>query len=522
MDLQHLLKSKRKKYYTTGSNKETYWLTRFFLLRGLGFLYFLVFFPIIHQFEALLGENGLLPVSLHLQRYSSYFDDSWFTYWKLPTLFWISATDHFAVTLAYVGLALSIVVICGYANAFIMFFLWLLQLSFLHVGQTFWSFGWETNLLEIGFLGIFLCPLFDGRPFSIRFPPSKIIMLLYRWVLFRLMFGAGLIKLRGDSCWSDLTCMNFHFETQPIPNPLSPYFHFLPDFFLKGLVLFNHFVELGIPWLLFLPFPLISAIAGVFFILLQLGVIVGGNYAWINYITLVMIIPCFDDRFLKKFTPNFIKENFIYIAKYRNVKWYQSVVVLCLTSLIVFLSYKPVMNLIGPRQVMNTSYDQFHIVNSYGVFGSITKKRFEIIIKGTKDSVIDQNTDWQEYEIPCKPGDIYKTPCSRAPYHYRLTWQIWFAAMGSYHYNPWLVYFVYKLLEGDKGALSLLEKNPFPMDLPKYIKLDLYHYQFADPKNKEGSWYTRKFVREYLPPLSLESNFLKNYIRSKGWSKVSH
>ncbi|TDJ06570.1 MAG: lipase maturation factor family protein, partial [Deltaproteobacteria bacterium] len=431
---------------------ETYWLTRFVYLRFLGLIYVCVFLPLIFQYQGLLGEKGLLPISPYLERIKEYYGASF--WWDLPTLFWLSQADPFALALAYLGLILALVVLLGYANSIILFTLWLLQLSFLHVGQTFWGFGWETNLLEIGFLSIFFAPFLNGKPFNKNYPPSKIIIWLFRWSLFRLIFGAGLIKLRGDACWTELTCLNYHYLTQPIPNPLSPFFHFLPEWFSKFSVLFNHFMELVVPWFLIFSFR-IRTLAGILFLIFQFSIIITGNYAWINYLTLLMIIPCFDDRALKFMFPQKLLLKWQEVKGIKITNSLQKLTILLLLVFIIVLSYQPLLNLLGPRQVMNTSYDQFHFVNSYGVFGSVTKKRHELIIMGTRDVEITPQTKWLEYEIPCKPGDPLIMPCIRSPYHYRLTWQIWFAAMGRQENSPWMAHLVYKLLIGEPSTLSL-------------------------------------------------------------------
>ena len=502
------MKDKIKKFLT--SEDENTFLTRFWLLRGLGLIYFCAFFPLLFQFKALLGQDGLLPLSLHLENIHNYYGTP-LSWWKLPTLFWINNSDTFALFLAYLGTTLAIVVIFGFANSIIMALLWLLQISFYHVGQTFWSFGWETNLLEIGFLAIFLPPFLNPRPFKNNPPPSTILFFFYRWALFRVMLGSGLIKLRGHECWTKLTCLNYHFETQPIPGPLSSFLHFLPENLLKGGVLFNHFSELIVPWLLFFPAPF-RHFAGIIFLIFQVGIMISGNYAWINYLTIVMVIPCFNDNILKKVTPKIILNKLQ--NKKQSLKPSRKVTLTILTILLLLLSYRPLKNLIGPKQIMNTSYDQFHLVNSYGLFGGVTTKRYEIILKGTRDKKITPQTKWIEYSIPCKPGDIEKRPCFISPYHYRITWQIWFAAMGSYQHNPWLVHWVYKILHGNKLALSLLETNPFGNLPPTFIKADLYLYKF----NKSGpEWYKRELINIYLPPLSKNHLGLQKFILQNSW-----
>jgi hypothetical protein len=159
---------------------------------------------------------------------------------------------------------------------------------------------------------------------------------------------------------------------------------------------------------------------------------------------------------------------------------------------------------------MNTSYDQFHLVNSYGVFGSIGKERYEVIVEGSNDGI-----NWKEYEFPCKPGDVNEMPCIRSPYHYRITWQIWFAAMGDYTQSPWMVHLIYKLLKGDNKVLGLLSHNPFETMPPKYIRVERYRYRFKGLWEK--GWYNRDRAGVYLPVFSLESEPLLKYVIEKGW-----
>jgi hypothetical protein len=382
--------------------------------------------------------------------------------------------------------------------------LWVFYLSFMNVGQTFYSFGWESLLLEVGFLAIFL-----GS--SDTSPPTVIIWLL-RWVLFRLMFGAGLIKLRADPCWKDLTCMFYHYETQPLPNPLSWFFHRLPPLVHKGAVLFNHFVEVIVPFGFFSPLRIICYIAGGFTILFQTLLILSGNLSWLNYITLLLCVPCFDDAFLSKFIP-------IKIPEIEPMSGIREGILIAFTAGILLLSIKPTMNLFSRRQLMNSSFEPFHLVNTYGAFGSVTRERMEIIFEGTEDLYPSISTKWKEYEFKAKPGDVKKMPRIVAPYHYRLDWLMWFAAMSDYRHYPWLLNFSAKLLKNDPQTLSLIGKNPFPNVPPKYVRAELYLYRFTTPeeKKKTGQWWNRTRVAGYLPPLSLDNEGFQEALKDMGW-----
>ena len=479
-----------------------YWLTRFCFQRALGFVYFIAFLIVVNQFHPLLGSRGLLPARLFLKRVE---------FWETPSLFWFNCSDSFISVVGWIGLFLSVLAVTGLSDRFGIFFsvtvwalLWLFYLSFVNLGQVFYGFGWETLLLETGFLAIFFG--------SSDMAPPKIIIWLLRWVLFRIILGAGLIKIRGDECWRNLTCMYYHYETQPLPNPLSWYFHWLPRWFHRLETLSTHFVELIVPWGVFIPSSLIAASAGALIAVFQILLIFSGNLSWLNYITLVLCIPCFDDRILSRIIPIQIPS----VTPIPGV--YQSILIL-LTGLILLLSILPAINLFSRRQMMNASFEPLHIVNTYGAFGSVTKQRTEIIIEGTDDSVITSATQWRAYEFKGKPGNVSRAPCIVSPYHWKLDWQMWFAAMTDYLYHPWILNLVAKLLEGDQAALSLIADNPFPEDPPKYIRAELYLYQFTNSKEKRktGNWWKRSYVRQYLPPLSLHSYAFRELLREQGW-----
>jgi len=480
-------------------NTSDFWLTRFVFLRFLGFVYFIAFLSLLRQVIPLLGENGLTPARHYLTALRPQFKNKLFAFWKLPTLFWFYISDKLLRLLAWLGLILSLIVLFGFANVFILLALWLIYLSFVHVGQVWYGYGWETELLETGFLAIFLVPLINPSPFPSFATPVATIWLLL-WLTFRVHFGAGLIKLRADSCWKDLTCLYYHFETQPLPNPLSRYFHFLPKAMLRVGVLWTHFAQLIAPIFLFIPgFPRI--IAGIILLVFQIILILSGNLSFLNIISIVAILAAFNDAFLASVLPSFIVEKANEAAA--SVVYNPHYAAWIFFAIAVVLSIPVVKNLFLKYQLMNASFNQFHLMNTYGAFGSVGKKRYELVVKGTHAAEITPETSWKEYEFIAKPGNPKRKLPIIAPYQPRIDWQIWFAAMQSPEQNPWLIYFIWKLLHNDKDALSLISHNPFPHTPPKHIRVDLYLYKFARPGSREV-WH-RKHISTWLPPLSKES-----------------
>lgn len=494
-----------------------YWLTRIIFLRFLGLIYFIAFFSLSHQIEPLIGENGLLPARQYLDRVKSHSGEGLNSFKVVPTIFWADCSDATLISACRAGVALSLLLVMGFDNALLLAALWVIYSSLVNVGQLFYGYGWEMLLLETGFLAIFLCPLLRGTMVPERTPASRVVMFLFRWVLFRVMFGAGLIKLRGDECWWDLTCLIYHYETQPLPNPLSWYLHQMPPAFHKFGVLWNHFIELIVPFFLFGPRRLRIA-GGILLAAFQATLILSGNLSWLNWLTLALCIPCFDDRFWSLFFPKTLVERVRKLPKAHKGMTVRGCVIAGLTLLVSYLSINPVINLFSSRQAMNRSFDPFHLVNTYGAFGHVGKQRFEILLQGTYDAAIRDSTPWLEYEFKGKPGDVSRRPVVVAPYQYRLDWQIWFAAIHqNYQADPWLVHFIYKLLRGDPGALSLLAKNPFTDGPPRFIRAELYLYRFTRFEDKTDAWWNRERVGSYLIPVSLDNPKLIQFLQSRGW-----
>ena len=472
----------------TGLEAPDYWLARLVFQRALAAIYLIAFLVAARQFAPLLGERGLLPVPEFVRAVP---------FRSSPSLFHFWYSDRLFAAVAWGGVVVSAAALLGLPDAWpipltmlLWAALWAAYLSIVNVGQTFYSFGWETLLLETGFLAIFLGPAWTA-------PPLTLIWLL-RWLLFRVEFGAGMIKIRGDRCWRDLTCLYYHHETQPMPNPLSWYFHHLPKTLHRAEVLGNHFAQLVVPFFLFFPQP-IATIAGVVILITQSWLLLSGNFSWLNVLTMTLAIASLDDAALGRvltLEPHWIATD----------SWHAWLVV-GVTIVVLLLSYRPARNLLSRHQLMNTSFDPLHLVNTYGAFGSITKERYEIAIEGTDEPVLTPSTTWLEYEFKAKPGDVRRRPPQYAPYHLRLDWLMWFAAMSSPMYHPWFVPLVVKLLEADPATLRLLRTDPFAGARPRFIRATLYLYRFTTPREHRESraWWVRSRVDEYLRPVSLRA-----------------
>ncbi|RUP00993.1 MAG: lipase maturation factor family protein [Mycobacterium sp.] len=458
------------------------------LERGVAAIYLVAFVAAARQFRALIGERGMLPVPVHLAKRS---------FWRAPSIFHLRYSDRLFAGVAWFGAAVAAATVGGldlvplWAAVAMWATLWVLYLSIVNVGQVWYGFGWESLLLETGFLMIFLG--------NAQVAPPVLTLWLVRWLLFRVEFGAGLIKMRGDSCWRDLSCLDYHHETQPMPGPLSWFFHHLPRPLHRIEVAGNHFAQLVVPFGLFAPQPFASIAAAVI-VVTQLWLVASGNFAWLNWLTIFLAFSAVDVGSVAVL---------VHVGAFGAVPnppvWFV-VPVIAVTALMLVLSYWPVRNMLSPGQRMNMSFNAFHLCNTYGAFGSISRIRQEVVIEGTSDAGAE--TAWQEYEFKGKPTALRRLPRQFAPYHLRLDWLMWFAAISPGYALAWMTAFLHRLLRNDPETLKLLRRNPFPDSPPRYVRAQLYRYRFTTPAElrRDHAWWHRTLIGSYVPPMSLRSS----------------
>ncbi|WP_409430514.1 lipase maturation factor family protein [Mycobacterium sp. SMC-16] len=457
-----------------------YWFSRLVLERGIAGVYLIAFLCAARQFRALLGAQGMLPIPRYLSAVS---------FRQAPSIFHWHYSDRFFAAVAWSGAALSTALVAGagdlvplWAAMLVWLLLWMLYLSIVNVGQRWYAFGWESLLLEAGFLAVFLS--------NDSVAPPVLVIWLARWLVFRTEFGAGLIKLRGDRCWRDLTCLYYHHETQPMPGPLSWFFHHLPKPLHRVEVAVNHVTQLVVPFGLFAPQP-IATVAGAIVVVTQLWLVISGNYAWLSWLTMVLAFSAIAGP--------------LPTATLAAPPAWFVVLIIGFSVLVVVLSYWPVRNLLSPQQRMNASFDPLHLVNTYGAFGSIGRIRREVVIEGTADAEITDETVWQEYEFKGKPGAVGKLPRQWAPYHLRLDWMMWFAAISPTYGRQWFAGLLERLLRGDTATLKLLRHNPFPESPPIYVRAQMFRYRYSTPSElrHDRVWWHRAPEGEYFPPVTL-------------------
>jgi hypothetical protein len=442
----------------------------------------------------------------------------------LPTLLWLAShrnrLNPWLDGVALTGLALSTCVLArGAANVPLLATLWLLQKSLQTVGGPWYVYGWETQLAELTFHALFLVPFWSLKAVP-PLPVSSIVVWTIRWHLFRVMLGSGLIKFRsGDLKWKKLTAMDYFYETQPVPNPLTRYMHWMPKLWHKMEVLLNHFVECVAPWLLLVPGlpPGWRRGAGLTQMVFQGILISTGNLSFLNWLTMVPAILCLDDALVAGlFRPVTRALAASYSLPPVRPGWFtpaaavtvlptmpivRQLVNVAFLALIARLSIPVVRNLLSPNQAMIASYDPFRLVNSYGAFGVVGEVREEWIISASPDM-----DGWEEYDFCVKPGDVNATPRFRSPYHHRLDWQIWLAAQLRFvEQSPWLYTFLAKLLQSDPATIRLIQKDPFANATvrPQYIRVDAYRYTFH--KSSDGPYWDRTFLRRVYPTQGLAS-----------------
>jgi len=517
-----------------GATPATYFVGRWLFLRLLGVVYLIAFLSLWVQIEGLVGSAGILPLGDYLDWIRQHAGADRFL--QAPTLLWIGHSDGMLDALCGAGVLLAFLLVAGVATIPALFLLWAVYLSLVIGGQTFLSFQWDVLLLEAGFCALFLAPAtLRPRPPWLEPAPSAAGLWLLRLLLFKLLFLSGIVKLISlDRTWWELTALDYHYFTQPLPTWTSWYAHQLPGWFQKLSILLMYVIEIAVPFLIFFS-RLWRRLACVALVFLQLLIAFTGNYGFFNLLTVVLCVLLLDDALLLRLVPRRWRPA---SAPRPGVGMWQGLVASrdprrlarALPTLMV-LTLIGVSGLTFVREMVRTepaegiggivgalfrgadryvlSWGQpyvlrwtrpFRTINGYGLFRGMTTARPEIVFEGSLDG-----RTWMAYEFKWKPGAVTRRPVFIAPHQPRLDWQMWFAALSPRRAAPWLQGLTLRLLEGSPEVLELLGGNPFPDRPPRYVRAIAYRYQFTTPgeKRKDGAWWSRKRVRVLLGPVSL-------------------
>ncbi|MEM9196000.1 MAG: lipase maturation factor family protein [Myxococcota bacterium] len=468
--------------------------------RGLGVVFAVAFLSYAVQLRALFGREGLAPAGAFLERVDA---APHLGFWDFPGIGWVfhrlgGLDDAGLIAICVLGGIGALMLIVGALPRIGVLLAWAAYLSLVNTGFPFTAFQWDTLLLEVGLASVFVLP-FRGRR-DLSFEPPALARFVIAFLLFRLMFRSGLVKLQSsDEYWTGLRALEVHYETQPLPTLLGYVAHQLPDAVHGISCLLMFVIELGVPFLLFVPRRFARVSAAACFCLLMVLIALTGNYTFFNLLTILLTVLLLDDAILGsalgRFRPRLRFPTHREPVSFRANGWVPLVgpgafLVLGLITLFSPASSEAPLHAIGG----------FRSFNNYGLFQVMTRTRPEIVIEGSHDG-----QHWVEYEFPFKPGRIDRPPRFNTPHQPRLDWQMWFAALrGDYRQTPWLTAFLQKLLENDPVALSLLETNPFPDEPPRYIRATLYTYSFTDfgEWQESGAYWQRVDPRPYTPVLA--------------------
>ena len=456
------------------------------------------------QSAGLIGPSGILPADRFLVVAREQLGArAWF---EAPSLCWAFGAGHFIDVLCGLGISLAILLLLGFAPAVCLALLWACYLSLASAGQIFFDFQWDSLLLESTLVGIFLVPWTLGRSQG-RYDPPRLARYLIWWLLFRLMFFSGLVKLAsGDPAWRHLAALSFHYQTQPLPTPLAWYANQLPAWFQKASCAVMFAIELACP--LLVPGPrMLRHVGALALVALQVAIALTGNFAFFNLLSIGICLTCLDDAWWRQLrwdrSPHDETASQargpVHRLKSTALRWFAAFSV----GVTFFESVAAVSRSAATSPIVRAVADlvgPFRSFNDYGLFAVMTVERPELVIEGSNDG-----TDWREYDLPYKPGDLARSPRWVAPHQPRLDWQLWFAALYPPEENPWVETLCERLLRGDSAVLGLFHKNPFPGRPPTYVRVVRYRYEFtgSSERARTGKWWRRTPIDLFIPPVSL-------------------
>jgi lipase maturation factor 1 len=493
-------------------------LPRWFFLRGLGAIYFSAFYSLVFQIRGLLGPKGLLPAGEYLQNVAKYFGGS--RYWYAPTLLWVDSSNRALVALCWIGMFSSLLLFLNLWPRATLLICFVLFLSFVAAAQDFSGYQSDGMLLSAGFVSMFFAPRGFRPGFGNSDGPSRASLFLLQLLWFSIYFDSGLAKyFGGDPSWRDFTAMDQYYQNGPLPTWLGWYVQQMPHWFHAAAAAFTVFVELVFVWLLFLPrryrifcFCLVT--------FLQLNIILTANYAFLNYLVLLLGFLLLDDRSLVGFVPKRWLVSFRESLSSRNPEnevreiegfslsiqvhmfvsaaylWFAGFMLAWLIYANVFLITEQIFRTLPLPAGPVAALEPFRVANHYGLFGRMTWKRYEIEFQGSEDG-----SQWTPYPFRNKPQNLEEPPRIYAPYQPRFDWNLWFASLGEWRDNAWVFRTEQLLLSNDRDVLSLFAANPFSQNPPRLVRTVLWQYWITDlaTKRATGKWWCREYLGLYAP-----------------------
>jgi hypothetical protein len=481
------------------------------LLQGIAIVYGIAFVSLAAQIDGLYGSRGILPASPFVDMVVARFGDA--AWREQPTLFlWLGASDAMLKGVCWAGAGFAGLLLLGVLPTLSALACWALYFSLFQIGRVFLGFQWDILLLEAGFLAIFLAPLRLRQHVEYDPEPPRVAIWMVRWLLFRLMFASGLVKLlSGDPVWWNLTALEYHYWTQPLPTWSAWVAHQAPGFVQRASCAVMFVIELGVPWLIFGTRSM-RLVAFVMLVLLQVLIAATGNYTYFNLLTIVLCFSLLDDDVLRsararlwnrRIEPGVWpgeRPRFAFLQHAGFALSAAAALPLAVAGgALMVARFSGFAALPAPVVSLVEAIQPWHLTSSYGLFSVMTKERREIVLEGSLDG-----KEWREYEFRWKPGDVSKTPMFVAPHQPRLDWQMWFAALADWRRSPWLVEVQKRLLDGSPEVLALFAADPFDGEKPRHVRALLYDYRFTGLTEWEetGAWWTRRYLGPFSPVVS--------------------
>ena len=469
-----------QRWFAPDLSEPSYLRARWIWVRALGAIFFSAFLSLYFQIHGLIGPNGILPADSYLNAVRSALGAK--SYWFVPTLLWFGAGDRALDGLVWTGFAASVAIILNVWPRVSIAVAGIAFLSFIAAAQDFASYQSDGMLLEAALLSIFFAPRGIWPGLGADQPPSKASLFMLRWEWFRIYFESGLVKfLSGEPQWRNLTAMDKYYENGPLPSWIGWYVQQWPHAFHAGTAAYTLLAELFIAWLVFFP----KWSRRVCFILttpLQIGIILTANYAFLNYLVLFLGFLLLDDE-------AFGVARALLVPVPHKPSYAGAVVlpVIFITTVAsFFMPGFPTVQLLEP----------FRVANSYGLFAVMTRARYEIEFQGTADG-----KTWYAYPFRYKPQNIRKAPGIYAPYQPRFEWNLWFASLGSWVDNRFVLNTEVRLLQGQPGVLRLFAGNPFANKPVTAVRAVEWQYWFTNPAERRatGAWWRRQLIGQYAP-----------------------
>ncbi len=509
----------RLREFAGAAGNATYLWPRWIVLRAVGVVFLYVFAGILREGQALIGPHGIAPLGEFFTQLHQSFPHALEAFIRAPSLFWFGTSAGMIWFLAWAGFVAALALVLNLWPRLALFACWAIFVSFVSTWRVFSAAQLDRLMLEAALLLIPFAPAGLRPGLGASSPPRPIALLMVRWLLFRVMFEAGLVKLTsGDPHWRNFTAMEVMYETSPFPTIFGYLDHWLPHAY--------HIFEIVLTFVAELLAPVLAVFGGrrgrwfAFWtwFALQAGIQITSNFGWLNVAAIGLGLLLFDDQMLVAAAARLrLRKLGAHLAATAATSSARAIGAFRLHGLRVVLWFHFYLTLFFLAKACGVVVDnlpyaltwpvhqlwEFRSANGYFLYASFDPIRYQVEFEGSNDG----GQTWRAYPFRYIPQREDRVSPFIAPWYARFEATVQILGWTG-RKSPLMPAVAAHLLTRNPDVMRLFERDPFPDRPPTLIRMRGYRLTFTAPAEhrRTGMYWHKEPAGTYLPMLYLDEN----------------